>query len=286
MRLHSVIVLLILCPTIYCQNLPQPLTQVEACRNFKSSVVQVDTSTMHGTGFIVDPSGWIVTALHVVADPKTLVRRENISVSIFGHPNHIPAEIISPLDNVARLRDFAILKIDKTMLPALGLGNEVDAEEGSPIAIIGLPLSATLGVSGNRMTPFCLAGTIAAKTSLTLGNLQFLKIIYFQGVSVKGISGAPIILLQTGKVIGIVSTKLTGIGPALDDVRKNTSAGGDVQILGTQGNQFGIGYSVTAIINVLDDQLANGLGSGTGASDAAVALNTTKQTYDRQHSKK
>ena len=208
MRLHSVIVLLILCPTIYCQNLPQPLTQVEACRNFKSSVVQVDTSTMHGTGFIVDPSGWIVTALHVVADPKTLVRRENISVSIFGHPNHIPAEIISPLDNVARLRDFAILKIDKTMLPALGLGNEVDAEEGSPIAIIGLPLSATLGVSANRMTPFCLAGTIAAKTSLTLGNLQFLKIIYFQGVSVKGISGAPIILLQTGKVIGIVSTNL------------------------------------------------------------------------------
>jgi S1-C subfamily serine protease len=279
MRLRYVLVVLATCSALYCQNVAQPLTQVEACRKFKSSVVEVAAGSMRGTGFIVDPNGWIVTALHVVADPNTLVSRGSISVSLFGHPTQIPAEIVSPLDNLARLRDFAILKVAKENLPSLVFGNEVDVEEGSPIAIIGLPLSATFGAASNSVPPFCLTGSIAAKTSLALGNLQFRKIIYFQGVSVKGISGAPIILLQTGKVIGIVSTKLTGIGPALDDLRKNTSAGGDVQIIGTEGNQFGLGSSFTSVINVLDDQLANGLGSGTGASDVAVALNEAKRAY-------
>jgi hypothetical protein len=282
MRLCALVVLLA-CPTVYCQKIRQPLTQVEACKSFRSSIVQVDTDTMHGTGFIVGPDGWIITALHVVADQQTLIKRENILVSIVGHPHSIPAEIVSPLDNIARLRDFAILKIHETNLPALDLGSEVNIDDGSPIAIIGFPLSASL-----RFGPiprFCLMGTVAAQTTFPLpqGNLQFLRTIYFQGISVKGISGAPIISLVTGKVIGIVSTKLAGITPALDEVRKNTSAGGDIQVIGTNGNQFGIAGSITPIIDVLDNQLANGLGSGTGASDAAYSLKKAKRDYGRQH---
>lgn len=138
MRMGSLLVLFFAGSAAYCQNLQQPLTQVEVCRRFTASVVEVDSDTMHGTGFIVAPDGWIITALHVVADRKSLVKYGNISVSILRHSRPFPAEIVSPIDNLASLRDFPILKVDETALPALELGNEVDVENGSPIAVIGL----------------------------------------------------------------------------------------------------------------------------------------------------
>ena len=184
MRLRSIPILFLVYTAAYCQDLPQPLTQVEACRKIKNSIVQVDTDTMHGTCFIVDSDGWIVTALHVVAEPQTLVKRENITVSALGHLHPIPAEIVSPLDNIAQLRDFAILKINETKLPALDLGNEIDVEDGSPIAIVGLPLSAMFRIPINPIPRFCLSGTVTAQTTLPLGNLEFLRTIYFQGVSI------------------------------------------------------------------------------------------------------
>lgn len=74
-----------------------------------------------------------------------MTKYRNISVSILGHSNPVPAEIVSPLDNFARLRDFAILKIDKSNLQHLDLGSEIDVEDGSPIAVIGLPLRLYFG---------------------------------------------------------------------------------------------------------------------------------------------
>lgn len=287
MRLCVVLAFLFACPTIYCQRLQQPLTQLEACRKFEPSVVQIDTAAMHGTGFIVGSDGWILTALHVVADRKTLIKYGNISVIMRGYSHSFPAEIASPLDDLARARDFAVLKIDKTGLPALELGNETTVEDGSPIAIIGFPLSAMLPPAAATlpMPRFCLTGTIAAQSALPLGNLEYLHIVYFQGVSIKGISGAPVISIQTGKVIGVVSTKLTGIDAALDDIRKNAAPSGglDIRMRQPDGNFFGIGGSFSTIIDVLDNQLANGLGSGTGASDAAYALKKVQRDYKRHH---
>lgn len=278
MRLCYALGVLFVCPAVYCQNLPQPLTQVEKCQKFRASIVQVDTDTMHGTGFIVAPDGWIITALHVIADQKTLVKYEKITVSIIGHPKPIPAEIVSQLDNLARLRDFAILKVDKASLPSLDLISAVDVEDGSPVAIIGLPLSATFGLPIGSVPRFCLSGTVAAQTALPLGNLQFLHTVYFQGVSIKGISGAPIISLVTGKVIGIVSTRLTGIGPDLQTLSDELASGKGmgISLSGINPNE-----AIGKVINVLDLQLANGLGSGTAAADAAYALKEAQRNYKK-----
>jgi S1-C subfamily serine protease len=279
MRLCAIFVLLFASSAIYSQDLPNPLTQVEACGKFERSVVRVDTDTMHGTGFIVGSDGWIVTALHVVADKQTLAKYENISISMLNDPHSIPAEIVSKLDSFARVRDFAILKIDKSDLPALDLGDEVNIKDGSPIAIIGLPLSAAIAAPLTSIPRFCLSGTVAAQTALPLGNLAFLHTVFFQGVSIKGISGAPIISLDTGKVIGIVSTKLTGISNSLSELREK------LKTYGTGGVAFsGIGDPGAFALNVteiLDAQLANGLGSGTGAADAANELKEIQRGYQK-----
>lgn len=284
MRLRIVLSLLI-CPAVYCQNLPQPLTQVEACRQFRASIVQVDSDTMHGTGFVVAPDGWIVTALHVVVDPQTLIKREHILVSTLGRSRPSDAEVVSPIDKFTMARDFAILKINKTNLPTLDLGNEISVEDGSPVVIIGLPLSATFRPQLNSIPRFCLSGTVAAQSALPLGNMEFLHAIYFQGVSIKGISGAPIISLVNGKVIGLVSTRLTGITQGLDQARTSYTISqsglhADVNLSG-----FDVGKTVIGLVDTLDNQLANGLGSGTGAADAAIALEKAKREYKRQHPK-
>lgn len=70
MRLCRLVAILVACSTVFGQNQPQPITQVEACQTFRASIVQVDSDLMHGTGFVVAPDGWIITALHVVADHK------------------------------------------------------------------------------------------------------------------------------------------------------------------------------------------------------------------------
>jgi S1-C subfamily serine protease len=289
MRLHGALIFFFSCPAVYCQ-VSEPPTQVDVCRKIEKSVVEVDTDTVRGSGFIVDSDGWIMTALHVVADPKTHTERQSIAVSLRGHTRSIPAEIVSDLNKFAD-RDIALLKINKTDLPALELGNEVNVEDGTPVTIVGMPLSAIFRVPVNPVPPFCLTGTVAAQTALPLGKLEFLHTIYFQGVSIKGISGAPIVSLVSGKVIGIVSTKLTGISTTLQQVRDKLSLSAVAQ------SQSGVSYhyivngiepdkAVGDIVTLLDEQLANGLGTGTGASDAARALNDAKREYARKHLKK
>ncbi len=280
MRQYCAFAVLFVCSAVYCQSI-HPLTQVEACRNFKRSIVGVSTDTMRGTGFIVGSDGWIITAFHVVADRETLIRYGNIKVSILGRSQSVDADIVSPIDKLASSRDFAILKVAKSDLPVLELGSESTAEDGSPVAIIGFPLSAA-GVTAS-VPRFCLSGTVAAQTSLPLGNLEFLHTIYFQGVSIKGISGAPIISLINGKVIGVVVASLSGIEKSLEDVATHINGGNAGDIIMGPGPDMGVVGNLAKVITVLDTQLANGLGSGTGASDAVTALAKAKMTYHKEH---
>ena len=79
-------------------------------------------------------------------------------------------------------------------------------------------------------------------------------------------------------MVGVADTRLTGISEALDQTRKIISQGGDVQIIG-KGGPFGVASTTGEIINVLDNQLANGLGSGTGVADAVLALKWAQRHY-------
>jgi len=163
----------------------------------------------------------------------------------------------------------------------LELGSEDGIELGSPISIIGFPLAAILPIA-TAMPKFCLSGTVAAQTSFPLGNLNFLHTVYFQGVSIKGVSGAPIISLESGKVIGIVTTKLAGINKSLEEVENDINTIPHVEM--GLGPGRGVVGSLGQVIDVLDTQLANGLGSGTGATDASYALKKAQRDY-HGHSK-
>jgi S1-C subfamily serine protease len=179
------------------------ITHVEACKQFSAAVIPIQTARGKGTGFIVSSDGWIMTASHVVIDPKTHAPDTAIIVRLPDGTTPL-AILKTPANAFFISHDIAILKVDRTGLPQLGLGDENESDIGSSAAIIGFPFSA--GVS----TKFCLTATVAAIETVRLqsGNVNA---VYFQGPSVKGVSGSPVISLDSGKVIGIVTIKLTGI---------------------------------------------------------------------------
>lgn len=267
--------------TVQAQTVIKPLTQIDACK-FADTIVRIDSDTMSGTGVIVDPDGWIVTAMHVVANQKTLAPYGNIAVTANVSKKAIPAEIRSPLDQLTAERDFAILKIDRRNLPHIEIEeHQTEFPLGSPIAIIGLPISARFGERLGPVPKFCFSGTIAAQEAIRGKRLEFIRRIYFQGVSVKGISGAPVVLLESGKIVGIVSTKLTGISRDLDDARSRILAGKNQGITVIAAGAD-LGDTLGSLIDTLDTQLANGLGGATQTEDISEALNKAKREYQRQ----
>lgn len=266
----TLVVLLLLNVSVFAQTLAKPLTQVQACKKFGSAIVGIH-AYQEGTGLIVSPDGRILTAAHLVIDPATGQNHNAIKV-FMPDRSFQPATQVLPIDD-ALLHDFGLLKVSKSNLPYLQIGNEDDVPIGSNIAILGFPLSAGIAMK------FCLSGSIVAKASVAKGSSK-VNIIFFQGVSIKGISGAPIISLDTGKVIGIENVKLTGIGPGLEKTQKELAAG---KGRGVSISGIDFGPVMLDMVNTLDTQLANGLGAGNGAYAAGLAL---KQAQRSQENKK
>jgi S1-C subfamily serine protease len=245
----------------------QPFTHSESCGRFGAAVIPLKstrgTGTSWGTGFIVSSDGWIVTSAHVVIDPDTQQVDSNIQTILPG--SNAPSAVIlkSPNDPFTRIHDFALLKVDAKNLPFLTLGNEVEIQLGSDMTIIGFPFSTGSGAK------FCLAVSVASGQAIAtpVGKLD---VIYFQGPSVEGISGSPVISQATGEVIGIVNLKLTGITAALKREKAKVADGRTHMQLTLGGVNFF--DTVGGILDVLDSQLANGLGAATGAKDAADKL--------------
>lgn len=260
-----------------------PLNQRQACSKFSDAVVRIDAGGMsYGTGFIVSPDGYILTASHVIRSDDG----EYYSTIRVGLPAGAQfARVAAPvtLDSVGR--DFVLLKVDtQAKLPFLPLGSDDEVTVGADATIIGFPVSAITMQDKNVFRKFCLSASFAATDLLTVPvdgmkmNMTSrvpvhkdvkVDVVYFQGPSVKGISGSPIISRDTGHVVGIVTLRLTGIGTSLMTLKQRTAEGlgGGIAISGLEP-----GKAVNEIVTVLDDQLANDLGAATGIDDPKQAL--------------
>jgi len=84
-------------------------------------------------------------------------------------------------------------------------------------------------------------------------------------------------------VIGIVSSKLAGIGPSLEELKDKTGSDLGMRI---RIGELNPRSAINEILTVLDDQLANNLGAATGIDHPAYALERAKRDYERQRPKK
>ncbi len=152
----------------------------------------VDEVSNIGTGFIVDPSGIIVTNQHVVSDISATYK----VITSDGKEYEI-VEIVRDDGN-----DIAILKIDATQLPALELGDSDTLVVGQTVIAIGTPLgeyagSVTTGViSGTNRSVTTSSGWFGSTTK------TYENVLQTDAAVNSGNSGGPLISTE-GKVVGI-----------------------------------------------------------------------------------
>jgi S1-C subfamily serine protease len=260
---------------------PTPLTQKEACKHFMPAVVRIDVPGGNASGFIVSSDGWILTAGHVVFNHETGERFSTVAVILPDKSTSLARVFV---DRESVIRDFAILKIDKSNLPFLELGSGEELSPGSDLTIIGYPFSA--GSDASITAKFCLSGLVAATDAISKNGVN-VDAIYFQGPAVKGLSGGPVISRDSGRVVGIQSAKLAGINSSLDTTRTQlingpaTGAYAETTIGGVK-----LEKTFLDLINVLDRHLANGLGTATGIDDPSAALRKAQRDDKKEHRQK
>ncbi len=101
-----------------------------------------------GSGVIISPDGYILTANHVIADA------DQIKVALTGNKKEYTAKVVGADPPT----DVAVLKIDEQDLPAITLGNSDQVEVGDIALAIGNPFA----ISRPGQTPTVTMGIISA----------------------------------------------------------------------------------------------------------------------------
>jgi serine protease Do len=143
-----------------------------------------------GSGFIVDPKGYIITNYHVVE------KADKIYVKLSTDPDSQdlgrPARVIG----TDKATDLAVIKIDtSSALPTVKLGNSDNASVGDWVVAIGSPFALSQTVT---------AGIISAKNRTIDPGAggQFQHFIQTDAAINPGNSGGPL-LNMNGEVIGV-----------------------------------------------------------------------------------
>ena len=135
-----------------------------------------------GTGFVIDPEGYIVTNDHVIRDA------DRIKVKLADG-----RERRATVQGADRSTDLALLKIEATDLTALAFGDSDEARVGDPVIAIGNPLDYERSVT---------SGIVSAKGRKVYNTPPFEEYIQTDAAINRGNSGGPLLNLA-GEVVGV-----------------------------------------------------------------------------------
>lgn len=146
----------------------------------------------NGSGFIVDPSGIVISNRHIVSEPR------NVYTVITNDGKKYPATILAR----DPLSDIAILKIqDGVALPFLSLGDSSHLELGEQVIAVG----NALGLFQNTVSAGIISGlsrSITAQIDSASPVQEIHGLIQTDAAINPGNSGGPLVNIH-GKVIGI-----------------------------------------------------------------------------------
>jgi trypsin-like peptidase len=164
-------------------------------RKYQGSIVTVWSEFGHGTGFVIDPSGLIMTNQHVIG-PSQYVAVQ------FDAYTKVPAIILSK----DAPKDVAVLWADVTVFPPaipapLSIGNpdHASVEEGERVFTIGSPLSQ------RKILTTGIASKVEARAIISDININ------------PGNSGGPL-FNSIGEVVGITTFHEISKGPGISGI--------------------------------------------------------------------
>lgn len=141
-----------------------------------------------GSGVIISPDGYILTANHVVEGA------DEIRISLTGNKTEYKAKVVGTDPPT----DVALLKIDATGLPAVTLGDSSQIEVGDIVLAIGNPFD----ISQPGQTPTVTMGIISALGRSGLGFNGYENFIQTDAAINPGNSGGALVDAE-GRLIGI-----------------------------------------------------------------------------------
>jgi S1-C subfamily serine protease len=144
-----------------------------------------------GTGFIVDSSGIIVTNAHV-ANAETPTRAKQLVVTL-SNGDSVRGRVLGE----DTTQDLAVVKIDRTGLPTVRLGDSDSLQVGDAVVAIG----NALGIAGS---PTVTTGIVSGlgRTVNIAGTETLVDAIQTDAAINPGNSGGPLVDVE-GRVIGI-----------------------------------------------------------------------------------
>jgi S1-C subfamily serine protease len=152
---------------------------------------EINSQSGTGTGFIIDPNGVIVTNAHV-ADAETAVAAKQLIVTL-ADGDAVPGRVLG----VDRAQDLAVVKIARTGLPTVQLGDSDSLQVGDAVVAIG----NALGIAGS---PTVTSGIVSGlgRTVTIPGTETLVDAIQTDAAINPGNSGGPLVDAD-GRVIGI-----------------------------------------------------------------------------------
>jgi len=175
--------------------------------------------SIRGTGFIISADGRFITNSHVY---KTVAENElqYIGASVPGktdnknltHYDRYPIKLLK----IDEENDVALMQIiaDRKFESIEGVGDSEKLKEGDEIVYIGYPLATemlNMGFGITMTTNKCIVSSV--KRRGTDGSMHFFLVDTHTN---NGSSGSPVFSVDSGKVIGVVSAKISSRIPAKD----------------------------------------------------------------------
>jgi serine protease Do len=160
--------------------------------NYRSRPRQIrQTQQSLGSGFIVDPAGYIVTNQHVVERAADLKIHVTTNDGKTYNAHYITGD---------EKKDLAFIKIDaKTDFPFISLDNVSPNLLGQTVIVVGNAVGY-----GSSISRGVLSGT---KREITIENVEYKDLIQTDAAINPGNSGGPVIDLS-GRLVGISSAKM------------------------------------------------------------------------------
>jgi serine protease Do len=152
-----------------------------------------------GSGFIVDPRGYIITNNHVVDKADKIYVKLSTDPEGPATPGR-PAHVVG----VDKETDIAVIKIDADKpLPTIKLGNSDGAQVGDWVLAIGSPFALSKTVTAGIISAKDRSGeSISEPSSNGIASGQFQNFIQTDAAINPGNSGGPLVDMA-GQVIGM-----------------------------------------------------------------------------------